>query len=499
MEESQNKRAVRWYRRPGVALGGLLLVYPVGLVLLGLSLKPRRRWKIPLALLFAPVFVAHLHFVFGLRVDFLGDVSPRLEFFNEAWHAHRLAVNRQAQQGRTRDVLPALEVTADDWPGFRGRERDGVVRAGGFVLPWPEEGPRLLWDQPIGGGYSSFAIAGGRAYTIEQRGKEEVITCYGLATGRELWSRGYAARFKGRTSGDGPRSTPTVADGRVYAVGATGILKCLEGATGDVIWERHILDDASAPNLEWGMAASPWVHDEKVYVVPGGKEASVIAYDAASGDEVWRSGGSKAGYASPMVATLHGSLQLLVFDGEGLSAYDPADGRAWWRFDWETDYDINVGQPVVLDEERVMISSGYGHGAALLRITKTEEGFGVEEVWSNKHLRLKFSSAVLRDGFVYGLNENILACLKADTGERQWRGGRYGYGQVILAGEYLIVQCEDGDLALVEATPEAFREVSRIEALGSKTWNQPAFGRGKLLIRSTRRMMCFDLAGETPE
>jgi len=405
-----------------------------------------------------------------------------------------LEAHRRTQQTQPAPSLPAVAspVGEDQWPGYRGPQRDGVVSASTIQLPWPESGPRLLWKQPVGAGHGSFAVVHGRAYTIEQRADQEVVACYAVDTGRELWAHRYPARFSEAMGGPGPRSTPTFAAGRIYALGATGVLSCLEADTGKVVWSRDILADASADNVEWAMSGSPLVADGEVYVAPGGKGASVVAYDAASGEPVWKSGSYKAGYASPVIATLRGTPHLLVFDAEGLSAYASDTGAELWHFGWKTSYDVNAGQPIVIDDASVIIASGYGSGCTLLGIG---DDASVTPKWKNKNLRLKFSSAVLTGNVVYGLDEQILVALDVATGERRWKGGRYGYGQLVLIGEHLLIQCENGDLALVEATPEAHRELRRVEALANKTWNHPAVAESKLLIRNDREMRCYDLSG----
>jgi outer membrane protein assembly factor BamB len=198
-----------------------------------------------------------------------------------------------------------------------------------------------------------------------------------------------------------------------------------------------------------------------------------------------------------MLARLQGTLQVLVFDAVGLTAYRPNDGASLWHYPWVTDYDVNAGQPLVLDDERVFLSSGYGRGCAMLRVTEANSAWQVEKLWEHRSMQLKFSSALLHEGFLYGLDNNILVCLDPETGGRRWKAGRYGYGQLVLADGYLIIQCENGDLALVEASPEEHREISRVDALTAKTWNHPALADGKLLLRNDREMLCFDLAPDS--
>jgi outer membrane protein assembly factor BamB len=379
------------------------------------------------------------------------------------------------------------------WPGFRGAARDGIVRSAVRSLPWPAGGPNVLWKQPIGGGQGSFAIAGGRAYTIEQRGSREVVASYLLRTGRELWTHRYEAYFQGPNGPPGPRSTPTVSGDRLYSLGSTGELRCLDAATGDLKWRRQILKDAESKNIAWGMTGSPLVQDGRVYVAPGGLGAAVIAYRADTGEPVWRSGNHSGGYAAPVIERVAGELQLLVFDGDGLSAYRPGDGSELWHFPWVTEWRVNASQPMVVDSESVFVSSGYGKGCGLLRVRREKKGYVVEPVWNNRNLKIQYSSAVFKDQYLYGPDDGILVCLDARSGERKWKGGRYGRAQVVLAGDYLVILCENGDLALVQANPEKYQELSRVPALDSDTMNHPAFGEGKMLIRNDREMMCLDM------
>jgi len=411
------------------------------------------------------------------------------------WNERALEQHREQQRRVAAPELPKVEIVErlPDWPGFRGPLGDGIVRAGLRSLPWSEGGPRRLWKQPVGGGHGSFAIGAGRAFSIEQRGEDEVVASYALTSGRELWTHRYPAHFESAMSAPGPRSTPAIDGARVYAQGASGVLSCLNASTGELLWSRNILADAGAKNLQWGMAGSPLVAQGRVYAAPGGEHGAVIAYDAVSGEPVWRSGSRRAGYSSPMLVRLAGTPQLLVFDGEGLTAYAPNDGAELWHHPWETDFGVNAAQPIVVDGEHVFISSGYGRGCTLLRILRREGRLEAQTVWENRNLKLKYTSGVLLDGHIYGADESIFVCLNVRTGERAWKGGRYGFAHVLLAGRRLLIQCDNGDLALVEATPEAYREIARSPALDGTTTNPPALGEGKLIVRNASEMISFSL------
>ncbi|HVQ13091.1 MAG TPA: PQQ-binding-like beta-propeller repeat protein [Vicinamibacterales bacterium] len=380
------------------------------------------------------------------------------------------------------------------WTDFRGPNRDGEYREVPVLADWPSGGLTPLWKQPVGGGYASFVVARGRAFTIEQRGAQEVVAAYDVPTGRELWTNSWAAEFRESMGGDGPRATPTWSDGKVYALGATGELRALDDASGKVIWRTNILSDSDARNLDWGMAAAPLVVDDTVIVLPGGADGhSIVGYDRATGKQAWSALGDKQAYCSPMLVTLKGVRQLLVVSATRMVGLVPGSGKVLWEYPFATYNGINAAQPVIIGDNRVFVSASYGAGSAMIELSGSGDHFSVREVWRNNRMKNRFSGSVLRDGVIYGLDEGILAAIDAETGELKWKGGRYGYGQVVLAGENLIVLTEDGDLALVRANPERHEEISRFAVLAGKTWNVPAIAGGYLLVRNLAEMAAFDL------
>jgi outer membrane protein assembly factor BamB len=472
-------------------------------------------------------------YLFGLRVVLYGGGTPHLEFVESAGaRAAAVARHREAQRAQAAPPVssapasltaaptaapnPALspapaapqreerEAPTDApaarrpyWTDFRGPRRDGHYLERPIWTRWPARGLTPIWKQPVGGGYASFVIAGGRAFTIEQRGPQEVVAAYDVATGRELWTNAWDAEFHEFMGGDGPRATPTWSDGRVYALGALGEFRCLDETTGRVLWRINILEDNGASVLPWGTASSPLVVDDTIVVLPGGPGGrSVVAYDRRTGARAWSALDDRAAYSSPMLVTLGGVRQIVVFGASRLMGLTPDRGEVLWEYPWTTQYDVNAGQPIVIGDNRVFISSGYGAGAAVVELTRNGERFSVREVWRNIRMKNQFTSSVLYDGFVYGLDEAILACVDANTGDLKWKGGRYGYGQVVLASGHLIVLTEDGDLALVRATPERHEEIVRFPALDGKTWNHPALSDGYLLVRNLKEMAAFDLRVE---
>jgi outer membrane protein assembly factor BamB len=388
----------------------------------------------------------------------------------------------------------AAAPTRNYWTNYRGARRDGKYDQP-VSTSWPSNGPPVLWKQPVGIGYASFAVADGKAFTLEQRRRQEVVAAYDVATGRELWTQGWSAEFTDST-GDGPRSTPTWDQGRVYALGATGELKCLDANTGAVIWGRNILSENQASNLQWAQSASPLIVDDKVIVLPGGGGGkSVVAYNKTTGAPVWRALDDRQAYVSPMLVELGGRRQIVVVSSLRVVGLTPENGSLLWSYPWDTDMGINVSQPVVVDRNRFFISSGYGKGAALVELKASGNTITPSTIWENTNMKNKFNSSVLHNGYVYGLDEGILVCLDVNTGERKWKEGRFGYGQVILASGHLIVtQGDTGEIALIKAAPDKYTEVARFAALQGRTWNYPAIADGRLLVRNATEMAAYDIS-----
>jgi outer membrane protein assembly factor BamB len=416
-----------------------------------------------------------------------------------------LLAKQRAEQGRAEGGAD-LTITPVDMPEFRGKKRDGLVVGPRLERDWKANPPRELWRQLIGGGYAGFVSANGFLVTIEQRRDDEVVVCYEAKSGREVWATGWPTRFSETLGGVGPRATPTIAHGNVFAYGANGRLVCLNGKDGKEIWSAETL--ANNANISWAMSGAPLVVGDLVVVNPGSQTPesagrAVLAYDCATGKERWATGDKRSSYASPQLAKLHGVDQILIFDGHGLAGYS-LDGKQLWRTPWTTTPDINVAQPVVIDEQTICIGSGYGHGGAQIRISKEGDSWSAKEVWKSKNtvMRWKFSSAVRRGDFMYGLNEGLLECVEIKTGKPLWKderrigkGDGFGYGQILLSDDLIVALTDKGELVLVEATSEKFNELGRVQALtkGPKTWNTPALVEGIVYVRNEEEMAAFDL------
>lgn len=446
-----------------------------------------------LALVAAALVFAYLVRFHGVRVERDGSgIKPIVSVYKPEEHLKAIRENKApAVAEPVTAVEPPVPEAKPYWTDFRGPKRDGSYDEMPILTKWPANGPERLWKKPVGGGYASFVIADGRAFTIEQRGNQEAVAAYDMTTGREVWSDAWDASFQESMGGDGPRATPTWHDGKVYALGAEGELRCLDDKTGRVIWSKNILRENGASNLQWGMSGAPLIVDNSVVVLPGGPaDKSVVAYDKSNGQLLWHALNDKQAYTSPMLVTLAGERQILVVTGSRAVGLTPS-GKMLWEHPWTTEYDINASQPVIAGPDTFILSAGYGHGAALIRISRSGDAYKADTVWQNNRMKNKFTSSVLHDGYLYGLDEAILACIDAKTGDLKWKGGRYGYGQVVLASGHIIVTTEDGDVALVRATPERHEELVRFSALSGKTWNHPAIANGVLLVRNTTEMAAY--------
>lgn len=431
------------------------------------------------------------------RVEFTGDMVPQFDF---AWTKDRQdALAEHQKQLTATEASETVDLSSpgpDDVPDYRGNQRDGI--SPGPAIDGKAE-PKLLWKHPIGGGYASFVVVAPWAVTIEQRRDDEAIVCYDIRNGKQRWIYSYPAHFSEVLGGEGPRATPTIAAGKVYSLGALGHLTCLDAAEGKLLWQVNVLDEDHVKNLQWGMAGSPLIVDDKVIVSPGSQQSSgeggaLVAFDATSGKLLWKAGEGLGGYSSPMLATLGEKKQVLSFEGQGVAGYDIDQGKELWRYPWKSDYDVNAVQPVVVDGSHIAISSTAG--CALLEVKPVDGKWSVSEVWKNRNLKADYSNPILYEGHLYGLDLGIMTCLDVKTGKRVWKGGRFGHGQFLLRGDLFLVQSEQGELAMVKATPEAFEPFSQIQAIEGKTWNNPVLVGKQLLVRNHLEMASFQLEEE---
>lgn len=433
----------------------------------------------------------------GLQIEFRGGMIPQLTFSKTLPNYAALEASRARQRASGTPIgTNSTSAQSAYWNGFRGPRRDGIYDEQPIRLQWPLEGLRPLWRQPIGGGYASFAIVNGLAFTIEQRRQQEAMVAYELSTGREAWTNSWEAEFQETLGGDGPRATPAVADGLVYGLGALGEFRCIKAVTGETVWRHNLIDENQAPHLTYGMAASALIEEDKVIVAAGGARGkSIVAYDRISGKPIWKSQDDEAAYSSPMVMELADTRQLVVVSDKRAMGLNPGNGKLLWQFPWVVlQGNRNIAQPLQIGTNRIFLSAGYGTGCVALEVNQSHDGFSTRELWRNKNMKNKFTSSVYSNGAIYGLDEDILTCLDAAAGAQNWKEGRYGYGQLLLASDQLIILCGDGDLAIVAAKASGPQQRCRFPAIHGKTWNYPAIGAGLLLVRNAVEMACFDVS-----
>ena len=386
-------------------------------------------------------------------------------------------------------AAPALE-----WPGFRGRERNGVIRGVRINTDWSQTPPTQLWRRPIGPGWSSFAVHGDLLYTQEQRGDDEIVAAYRVSTGAPVWRHRDAARFYESNGGPGPRATPTISKGRVYTFGATGILNALDAATGRVVWSRDVSADSKTAVPDWGFAASPVLFDDLVIIAAAGK---LVAYDIATGTPRWYGPDGGPGYSSPHVLTIRGVPQILLLNGGGVTSVAPADGQKLWEIAVTSSAMASpIVQPGVTADGDVLISDGTASGMQRVSVAQGPNGWTAESRWKSIGLKPLFNDFVVHKGHAFGFDGSILACIDLADGTRKWKGGRYGSGQLVLLDDQdlLLIVSEEGELALVAAATDKHTELARVPAIAGKTWNHPVLIGDVLLVRNGEEMAAFRLA-----
>ena len=483
--------ALAWTATAGEMIGqerflrsALIVVIALVLILIwlvGLSRLPRLiRWTGLVGAVGLGVLAA-----FSLEIKGVsGDLVPVLEW---RWSSE----SRRAMLTESAGSHSRLE---GEFAQFLGPRRDGTVSGIGLAEDWAARAPEEIWRRSVGPGWSGFAVAEGLAVTMEQQGGEEQVVAYDLASGDLVWVHSDEARYETTIAGVGPRSTPTLSDGRVFTFGATGLLNALELESGRLLWSHDVLAESGGVLPEWGKSCSPLVIDGLVVVSAGGGDGrSLVAYDAVSGVEVWSGGSDDSGYSSPLLTTLAGRRQVIIFNQASVVGHDPASGEVLWSYPW-SDGQPNVAMPVVLPGSRLLVSSGYGIGSELLRIDLGEDGrLEVARQWRSPRLKAKFTNPVFHDGFIYGLDDGTLVCLDPETGERCWKRGRYGHGQTLLVDDLLLVMAENGEVVLVRPNPDELVELGRFAALSGKTWNTTALAGDLLLVRNDAEAACYRL------
>ncbi|QDU30450.1 Quinohemoprotein alcohol dehydrogenase ADH IIB precursor [Anatilimnocola aggregata] len=395
--------------------------------------------------------------------------------------------------------------TPEDFAQFLGPQRNNWLPEAKFADRWEPQGPREVWRRNIGPGWSGFAVRNGYAVTLEQRGPEEWVSCYRVSDGQPVWHHACESRHYDPLGGLGPRATPTIDGGRVYAQSGTGRVQCLDGETGKLLWEddllkRYDLTQATSEGLvKWGRSGSPLIVDNLVVVPAGGYDSNVrslIAYDKETGKVAWEAGTDQISYASPIRCTVAGVDQIVSVNEKTLAAYDPRDGQQLWQYDWSgnSSADANVSQAFPVGSDQLFISKGYGQGSSLLKLVPEGDKLAVNMIWESRRvLKTKFTNVTIIGDYAYGLSDGILECVHVESGKSQWKSGRYGHGQVLGIGDQFLVLGEDGELVLLAANPEKAEVRGKIQAFDGKTWNNLCVTGKLLLIRNGQEAACYEI------
>ncbi len=392
-------------------------------------------------------------------------------------------------------VRAASTATGDefDWPQFRGPRSDGRSTEVGLFAEWTAATPIAeRWRVPLGNGYSSISIVDDSAVTLFGGEGGEYVAAFDTATGAERWRLRVSDLYRDG-QGDGPRSTPTIDSGRVFALSARGVLVAAALADGRPLWRIDLADAFAGRRPTWGFSASAIVVDGQLLIEAGGGDAAIIALDPDTGTELWRALSDQPGYSTPVVANVHGQRQVIFFTADRALGIAPTGGEALWSFPWKTAYDVNAATPVFVAPDKVLIAAGYDVGGRLLRIPRPGSGDEVETLWHSRSLKNQFSSSVVVDGYIYGFDDGNLVCLDLTTGERLWRARGFSHGSLVYADGHLVVLGEHGTLALVRATPGEYQEIARQRVFDSKTWTPPSLSRHTLYVRDENELVALEL------
>ncbi|MGH9314382.1 MAG: PQQ-binding-like beta-propeller repeat protein [Vicinamibacterales bacterium] len=389
-------------------------------------------------------------------------------------------------------VLAGMALSAAEWPQWRGPRRDGVAAETGLLKTWPSEGPPLAWRASgAGNGYSSFAVAGGRLYTLGAKGPQEFVIAYEVASGKSLWEAPIGPRLA-QDRGDGPRGTPTIDGNRVYAIGGRGDLACVDLTTGKKIWGVSFPGTFSATIPNWGYAESPLVAGDRVIVNAGGDDASIVAFEKVTGKVLWKSGNDRAAYSSAMLHEAGGVRQAIFFTATNALGVDVANGRILWTYNRANNDTANVSTPVVRGD-RVFISSDYGTGGGLLQLSPS--GGGAKELYFTADMRTHHNTAVLVGDHMYGFSSSILTAMKFDDATVAWKNRSVGKGSLVAAEGQLYLFGENGVAGLADATPQAYRERGRFQIKSGNlpTWTHPVVSDGRLYLRDQDSIYAYDV------
>ncbi len=390
-------------------------------------------------------------------------------------------------------VLFNAQSVRADWPQWLGPDRTGLSTETGYLKTWPKNGPDVVWQKNLGAGFSGISVANGRVFTMFAEGDDEFVICLNEESGDEIWRFRTGRMFKEGQGGNGPRSQPTVDGDRVYVLSAEGRLYALNAANGETIWSVDLVDGLGGRFPRFGFSTSPLVEGDLLFLEAATRDGTFLALRSKNGEVAWASQNDVASYSSPIVVDLAGVRQVIYFSGEAVVGLSPEDGSLYWRYPWKTSYDLNIATPIFVPPNQIFISSGYDHGAALLRIEAGSNGIGVTRVWESRRMKNHFGTSVLVGDHLYGFDNAILKCIEARTGKEQWKHRGYGKGALIYADGHLLLLSDNGRLALAKATPEGFSETAGVQVLAGRSWTGPTLANGRVFVRDMRKIVCLDL------
>jgi len=388
-------------------------------------------------------------------------------------------------------LTPSL-TSANDWPHWRGPDQNGISDEKGWTSDWPTEGPKIVWKASVGLGFSSVSVAHGRAVTMGNANETDTVFCLDAKTGKEIWKHAYPAELGDKYFEGGTTGTPTIDGDRVFTLSRWGDVFCFDAASGKVVWNRNLAKDASARAPTWGFGGSPTVHENMLLLNVG---ETGMALDKATGKTIWQSATKDAGYSTPLPVRENGKWAALLGSEKSYVAVDLQTGKELWGMKWLTQYGVNASDPIP-EGDRVFISTGYGKGAALLKITDQPEP---EVIWKSKVLATQLNSAVLVDGFLYGLDGNAgddaaLKCVDYGTGTEKWNYPNVGTGGVIVADGKLIVTSSKGELLVFACNSTEAKVLARAQVMGGKCWTAPVLANGFVYCRNSRGdIVCVDV------
>ncbi|MEM9659125.1 MAG: PQQ-binding-like beta-propeller repeat protein, partial [Planctomycetota bacterium] len=414
-------------------------------------------------------------------------------------HEERMLAQRANRPGREGLLVAKDEVdawlAAPEWPSFRGADRSGRQQGPQISTQWRNSPPQEIWKISVGPGWSSFAVAGNLLFTQEQRGPLEETVCYDADSGREIWSQAVEKRFYESMGGPGPRATPTISDGKLFSMGASGDLIRLDPKSGDVAWQVDLQEVSNRKPPTWGFSSSPLVVDGNVVVHAGGDEdRGVLAFDVETGDLRWSAAAGDHSYSSPQLSTIAGVDMVLMLTNQGLHAFDPSTGEVRFTYDWPYQ-GYRVLQPQAVDGDSLLLATGMGVGTRRIRVVGEDGSFSTEDIWESRQLKPDFNDFVIHGDHTYGFDGGVFTCIDLKNGMRAWKGGRYGKGQVLLLEDsaLLFVAGEQGEIVLLKADPGERQELARFQALEGKTWNHPVVVGDRLYVRNAQEAACYQL------